>query len=145
METTNARYKRALQEIAAGGANPQAIAAEALKSHRQPPNYEWRAKVEATRKRAQARRDERAMRAVKAYRDWLDKGRPPIADYAKAHGIPRSSMDRLLEAAERALKLPYRQQRLHWGMRNRNYDTYEEIFKAKYPGETEEGTEDAAT
>lgn len=134
-ETTNARYKRALEEIARGAANPRAIAAEAIRSHRKSPNYQWRAKIEATRKRAQARRDERATRALAAYRDWLDKGRPSIGEYARAHGVPRSNMDRLLVAAEQALKLPYRQQRLHWGMRNRNYDTYEEIFRAKYPEE----------
>lgn len=138
-ETTNARYKRALEEIAAGAADPQAVAMEALRSRKVRPTYLWKAEAEASKKRAQDRRHARDERAKAAYQDWLASGRPPIAHYARAKGMPPTSMDRLLVRGERAMAVPQRLTRLSWS-RNRTYDTYAEIWKAKFGEELSESS-----
>ena len=131
-ETTYARYKRVLEEIANGVADAQERAEAALYPDKPEPNLAWKLEKEASRKRAQTRRDARDHESRAAYLDWLKAGRPPIVKYARLHGKSRSAMERLLRHGEIALGLPWKQQRLHWGNRNKTYDTCEEIFVEKY-------------
>ena len=131
-ETTYERYQRVLEEIADGADNPKALAEAALRPHKRAPTYQWKIKAESRKKHAQEARDKRSAEAKQAYLDWLKAGHPSISKYAKLHGKTRSSMLRLLERGERAMQMPWREQRLSWSYRNKNYDKAGDVWRAKY-------------
>lgn len=127
IETTYERYQRVLREIADGADDPKALANAALCPRKTEPTYKWKIEAASRRKLAQEKRHNRAERAKAAYLDWLKTGRVPIARYARSHGVASSTMLRLLTHGERKMQLPWQDQRLRWGNRNRNYDTAREI------------------
>lgn len=122
-ETTHERYKKALEAIADGAADPVAVANEALRSRKYvaEPNPEWDAK----KSRAEGARKARTLLAGKLYNEWLIAGRPPIAAFARKHGRHASNMERLLRHAEDGW--PWGKRRL--GLtRSRDYRTANEIY-----------------
>lgn len=126
-ETTYDRYRRALEEIAVGVADPKAVAEKALTSLRPAPKYEWKRQQEEVAARTKIVREKRRKLALATYNKWLAAGRPPIAKFARSLGITPSSLERLLHTAERGM--PWGQQRLGF-WRNRRYQTADEIREA---------------
>lgn len=123
-ENSYDRYKRVLQEIAAGAENPSALAKDALVSRKLAPTYQWKTTQEERKNRAKIKRDERKERAGIAYENWLAAGRPPIAAYARTLNMKRQTLVRLLRHAEKGW--PWEWKRLGH-TKNRNYRTAGEI------------------
>jgi hypothetical protein len=106
--TTVARWKAALQQIAAGAASPDLIAKEALRSRKLPPStkpkpipYEEREMM-------------RVAKMLKVYEDWWDAGRPSIRSYAKELGVSAGTASGWLNSGGRIILHPRRSNhRLH--------------------------------
>lgn len=124
-ETTFKRYKRVLEEIAAGAKSPMVIAALALESRIVPPSPEKSAERSAKAARTKERREQRDQLARITYASWMEAGRPPIATYARLLKISTGRLKGLLRHAERGW--PHRSKRMG-AYRNPKYLTFEELW-----------------
>jgi hypothetical protein len=114
-ETTYERYRRVLMEIAAGCPDPAKRADEALVLPPAAPDPAVEAKRDAALRRSEkhhAKIDAYRRSCLMFYNNWLASGRPPIATFAKKHGLSRSAMERRLESAERHTVKVWEQRRL---------------------------------
>jgi hypothetical protein len=131
-ETTYERYYRVLREIADGCSDPAERAAQAIASHKKLlSDTERENRQKAERAMLLERREQSAANrreCCEIYNEWLIAGRPPIATFAKTHGLKRSTMWRRLQRAERGM--PRGTRRLWWADRDpkSGYPTEQEIW-----------------
>jgi hypothetical protein len=103
------RYKEALQQIAAGAADPALIAQEALRSRKPPEKHG--PKIDP-HQRYETKEQLRRKRAVETFEAWWNAGRPTQVSFAKQLGIGRYALHSLLWRGGRAIAHPRSTHRL---------------------------------